>query len=635
LLVAVVGLALVVASIAALEIAAPAGERALGADRSALLRVDQLGYLPGDTKIAYLMAPEPVSGETYAVLDRAGRTIASGPVSAVSRGAWNRSYPAVYPIDFSSARQPGSYRVLVSGPLAARSDWFRIESAAALYRQLVLDGVNFFANQRDGTALAGGTLHLRPSHLHDARAYVFATPRFAPGGSDVIRGQLRRIGGPTNVEGGWFDAGDDLKFTFTASYADDLLFAAARALGNRAPRALSAEARHGIEWLQRMWNPASGLLYLQVGIGSGNETSFFGDHDLWRLPQQDDSDRRRAYRLATAQRPVFEAAPPGALLAPDLAGRVAAAFAFAAQADAAVRRARATAELALARSVYGMADTHPTGTLQTTLPSSYYPESIWHDAMELGATEIVLAEQDLGVARGVSRPYLVQASRWARDYIAGDSGRDTLNLYDVGALAHADLVTAIARAGAPSGLSVTRAGLVADLRAQLAAPARRAASDIFHEGGDYTSFDVDSHTFGFISTEALYRRLTGERTYSAFAGEQRDWLFGSNAWGESFMVGVGTTFPHCMQSQVANLAGSLDGSAPIDLGAVVNGPNGAAIFTGGLGGLQSGMRRCENDGGLAFTGHDSTFVDDVRAWQTDEPALDMTGSAILAAALQQ
>ena len=37
----------------------------------------------------------------------------------------------------------------------------------------------------------------------------------------------------------------------------------------------------------------------------------------------------------------------------------------------------------------------------------------------------------------------------------------------------------------------------------------------------------------------------------------------------------------------------------------------------------------------AFTGHGSRYVDDVRSWQSSEPALDMTGSAIIAAALQQ
>ncbi len=35
-----------------------------------------------------------------------------------------------------------------------------------------------------------------------------------------------------------------------------------------------------------------------------------------------------------------------------------------------------------------------------------------------------------------------------------------------------------------------------------------------------------------------------------------------------------------------------------------------------------------------FDGHGGRYVDDVRAWQTDEPALDMTGAAIIAAAAE-
>ena len=102
------------------------------------------------------------------------------------------------------------------------------------------------------------------------------------------------------------------------------------------------------------------------------------------------------------------------------------------------------------------------------------------------------------------------------------------------------------------------------------------------------------------------------------------------------MVGVGHTFPDCMQHQVANLAGTLDGSRPVDVGAVVNGPNGKGNFEGGLGGFQTGMRHCTSAArGLArFDGHGSRYVDDVRAWQTDEPALDMTGAAVIAAAAQ-
>jgi endoglucanase len=603
-----------------------------------LLRTDQAGYLPTDTKIAYLMATGSLSGETYSVVNSAGTTVAGGTVTTTSRGSWNSAYPDVYPIDFSSVTAAGTYHVVAGGTAGATSDTFQIESAASLYGPLVTDGVNFYQNQRDGSDQASTTLDRQPSHLNDASATVYQTPTFVAnsdgGTGDQISGNLKAVSGagPVNAEGGWFDAGDYLKFTFTASYGDDLLYSAALALGAAAPASLTTEAQYGTTWLNKMWNPSTKTLYLQVGIGEGNETTYYGDHDLWRLPQVDDSDGNSMDYYAAEHRPVFEAAAPGAQIDPDVAGRVAAAFAYAAQDDAlAGDTSGAQTELADATSLYALAKTGDAENddLESALPEAYYPEGIWHDAMELGATEIARAQQDLGDASSVYLPYVTQAATWASDYIKDDSGQDTLNLYDVSAIAHADLITAIAAAGSPSGLAVTSAALIANLKAQVASAASVSASDIFREGGDYTNFDVDSHTFGFISTEALYQRASGDTEYAAFAGEQRDWLLGGNAWGTSFMTGVGTTYPTCMGGQLENL------DSAVDVGAVVNGPNGTGNFDGGLGSLQSGMAKCENDSFTAFTGHGGEYVDDVRSWQSSEPALDMTGSAILAGALQE
>jgi hypothetical protein len=613
----------------------PAG--AAPAAATGQLRVDQVGYLPTDTKTAYLMTTAAVSGEKYQVLDSAGTAVASGTVTTTSRGSWNSAYPDVYPIDFSGVSAEGTYHLVTSGKVSATSDTFQVESAANLYGALVSDGVDFYQNQRDGSNVIAGPLNRKPAHLNDASASVYKDPTFKSGGDgDIITNKtLTKIGGPVDVSGGWFDAGDYLKFTFTASYADDLLYSSALALGSSAPAALTAEAQYGTTWLNKMWNSSTKTLYLQVGIGSGNETTFYGDHDLWRLPQVDDSDSNSMDVYAAKNRPVFEAAAPGAKIDPDVVGRVAAAFAFAAQADATSDPGQAATELANATSLYAMANTSPSGTLASALPTAYYPESIWHDAMELGATEIARAQQDLGDASSTYLPYLTQAATYAADYIKSDSGNDTFNLYDTSALAHTDLVTALNVAGNPAGLAVSSADLIANLKAQVAGAASTAAADIFHEGGDYTNFDVDSHTFGFIATEAMYQKVSGDTEYAAFAGEQRDWLLGDNAWGTSFMVGLGTTFPDCMGSQIPNLSGSTNGSAPIDTGAVVNGPNGTGNFSGGLGGLQSGMKKCENDSYTTFTGHGSEYVDDVRSWQTSEPALDMTGSAIIAGAWQE
>jgi len=103
------------------------------------------------------------------------------------------------------------------------------------------------------------------------------------------------------------------------------------------------------------------------------------------------------------------------------------------------------------------------------------------------------------------------------------------------------------------------------------------------------------------------------------------------------MIGEGAVFPRCPQHQIANLRGGPGGRPPVLTGAVVNGPNDPSLLADGLGDHQDGMVACppgDADPYAAFTGHGSRFADDVRAWQTDEPALDMTGSAILGAALQ-
>ena len=55
--------------------------------------------------------------------------------------------------------------------------------------------------------------------------------------------------------------------------------------------------------------------------------------------------------------------------------------------------------------------------------------------------------------------------------------------------------------------------------------------------------------------------------YAAWEQRWLDDILGSNAWGVSLIVGDGTVYPDCMQHQVANLAGSLDGQPPVLAGA--------------------------------------------------------------------
>jgi endoglucanase len=591
----------------------------------AQLRIDQAGYLRHETKIAILMTSRPAAGARYFVR-RDGRTVISGHVPHADRGAWNATYRHTYAVRFSRLHTRGSYRLVVqSTPRVART--IRIRTMRSLYRRVLVAGVHFDQVQRDGPDVIAGSLDRKPSHLHDAHAIVYRTPHF--NADDAITDpKLYRIGGPTDVAGGWFDAGDFPKFTHTAAFATIILLNAQRELGAAAPRSLVREGRYGLAWLRKMWHGRTKTMLLQVGIGEGTTNGkWIGDHDIWRLPQVDDSDSAPADTYAASHRPVFRAGPPGSPISPNLAGRVAAAFALAAQVEP---HRRAVRDYHRAVAILRLADTaSPPHPLTTVLPNDFYPESTWRDDMELGTAEAALAAQRL---HRPARHWMVSSARFARRYLNNGS-TDTFNLYDTSALADVALVHAM-KGRRVTGLPIRRHGLVAALASQLRGAAKHAKSDPFHTSGDIDEFDVDSHTFGVVASAGWYHQLTGRTTFDKLAAEDRDWLFGTNAWGESFMVGIGTKYPDCMQHQVANLSGSTDGSPPIALGAVVNGPNSKDLFQGGLGGDMEGMRPCAVHGLKRFDGHGSRFIDDVRSWQTDEPALDMTGTAIAAAAAQ-
>jgi hypothetical protein len=90
----------------------------------------------------------------------------------------------------------------------------------------------------------------------------------------------------------------------------------------------------------------------------------------------------------------------------------------------------------------------------------------------------------------------------------------------------------------------------------------------------------------------------------------------------SLVVGAGTTFPRCPHHQVANL------SAEILEGAVVNGPTGARALDSLT--TPPEARACASAGLDAYTGHGARFVDDVAAWPSVEPSIDVTATGLLA-----
>ena len=204
-------------------------------------------------------------------------------------------------------------------------------------------------------------------------------------------GDLHPLGTRIDAEGGWWDAGDYLKFVHASSYTDAMLLSGIRDFPDQMGAGaaangsdFTAEARFGTQWLLKMWDDPSRTLYYQVGIGNGNGQTV-SDHDIWRLPQADDDYRRGdpAFRTSGID-PVFRAGPPGSPISPNLAGRDAAALALCFQVFSESAPDLADRCLIAAEHIFELADTTPTGHLLTAIPFDFYPEEEWRDDLELG-----------------------------------------------------------------------------------------------------------------------------------------------------------------------------------------------------------------------------------------------------------
>lgn len=387
-----------------------------------------------------------------------------------------------------------------------------------------------------------------------------------------------------------------------------------------------------------MWDQRTGVLRYQVGIGNGN-ARVEGDHDAgWRLPQHDETLRVHAGTGAyyVRYRPVFQDGAGGAPISPNLAGRVAAAFGLCAQIFNDSDPVYAHRCLLDGQTLFDRAATRPR-SLVTSTPFDYYPEQQWRDDMELGAAEVFRATATGGEHADLPHPdplyWFAKADGWAQSYMSSHlDGTDTFNLYDVGSLAHVELMAdrALAPAAVVEGMQSDQAAVLGDIRDQLAAAERVARRDPLRIGYAYANDDTVAHLLGLSLQARFYDQIAGTRTYEAFAQRQLDAVLGENAWGVSFVVGAGR-FPLCLHHQVANLSGSLTGRSPLLVGAVVPGPVAARELHGVS--AAEGHRRCPVRGGdpyAQFSGRGAAYRDNVVDDATNEPSDDLAALALLA-----
>ena len=622
---------------------------------AAFVRVNQVGYPANGSKRAYLMASGVETGATFAVKNSGGTTLFSGPIGA-NLGSWSNSYPDVYALDFSTVTAAGTYTITVSGPIAASSPTFKIDSAANVYSNPLANSLFFYQNERDGPNFIASPLRTAAGHVNDQSATVYITPSTNNNGR--FSGDLKPVSPATIIDasGGWWDAGDYLKFVQTTSYTLGLLLIGARDFPNQMGAGSSdftTEGTFGLDWMQHMWDDNNKVLYYQVGIGNGNAQTV-SDHDIWRLPQADDTYNGCTSRYRyICHRPVFISpasvnssgqVQANALISPNLAGRVAADLALCYHTYRTSNTTYANQCLLSAEHIFDLANTAPSGNLLTVIPFSFYPESEWRDDLEWGAVELYFALQGAaGLPTDLPHTdpnyYLQQAAHWANAYITGpNDAADTLNLYDVTGLAHFELYRALTLAGNPNGtgLETNQAALLADLQKQLNKAIAQSGTDPFGFGFPWNTYDTTSHGAGLAVMAAEYTFLNGPALNGGiapadYANRQLANILGANAWGTSLIVNDGSTFPLCMQHQVTNLVPTPPNGPPFLSGAAVEGPNSIAAK-----GTLSGMVACPPNGVDVFAQFNgkAVYKDFVQSYSTVEPAIDLTASSPLAFAWQ-
>jgi endoglucanase len=401
-----------------------------------------------------------------------------------------------------------------------------------------------------------------------------------------------RASKPVDVEGGWHDAGDYIKFVGTTAFVLAVELMALRdhreALGLDGD-ALAAELRWGLDWLLKM--EAGAEPYHQVG-GEG-------DHDPgWRLPEGDTEAPLEAYD----RRPLFRM---GKGRGRNLLGRSAAAFAFGSQVYAR-DSAYAARLLAAAKTTYAQAKAR--GGVQNPDPADFYEERSGDDDLVLGAAALARVTGDVHYAND-AHAFGLKLSREPGTPVSWNS---------------VDAVALLEAARAFPDDSKERTELAHKLEA-LAAPIVDTAEKPVGPGAPF-GYALPSvgngsvaESLGAAATCLAARRLGPNKmaACAVVARRQLHWLLGNNPFGVSFMVGAGQTSPQ-------NVHHSFGQAAHVTIpGAIVGGPTALAEMR------QSGLPPPPKDDPFAIWSTDDLLYEDkADNYICNEPAIDFAAPLV-------
>jgi hypothetical protein len=511
------------------------------------IRVNQVGYLPDDPKVAVLSGPEALSG-TF----RVGEFQAEiGP----DQGAWG-PFAHNYRLDFSAVRGPGRFRVRFG---EVESPEFTVGADA--YAKVPDALLSFMRLQRCGDDPAPGE---PKCHLQDA--------------IDVFTDEK------VDLVGGWHDAADRLKHMITTSYCVGAL---RLVRGEEA----QAEARHGAALVKKL-HPKPDVIYIQIG----DDRDHRPPQTLWHDDQSDYGHGPGGPRSAwpatgKPEGPKYKNASTGKA---SIAGRCAAVMAL-------------MGDVETARSMYKLGLENPGVAMSVpVLAPHYYGESTDLDDMEWGAVELYRATKE--------PQFLAEAVAFADR--AGDNpwmGRDAHGHYEFFPyvnLAHWRLYELVGRD--------VQARLAGYYRTGLERIRDRAMKNPYRIGTPMAWCSTND-VIAFATQARLHETMTGDAQFRGLAAEARDWIFGRNPWGVSFVIGVpeggvASSRPHHMFHRLAKR---------LPVGGLVDGPVTKAIND------SLKFSPFEADPLAPFQSDFAVFHDEFADFSTNEPIIDGTVSLLL------
>jgi hypothetical protein len=250
------------------------------------LRYNQAGYMPDMPKRVVVMSEREIKGTAWRIFGPGGKTAASGKLgTSVCGKTGHTPKPFNYVIDFSGIKTIGAYRLELGKPVLTAPVSLRIDRSP--YAFIIPDAIRYLRVHRSGTE---DTAFHKASHFGDARAILHR-----PKDGKWQSGLWEKAPGAKTVDmqGGWYDAADYIKFTLTTANTTYFLLRAYEVNPSLFSKKYSRsslvdildEATIGLDYLVKAY-PSKDIFIIQV---SGKD-----DHESgWRLPENDTREGKR------------------------------------------------------------------------------------------------------------------------------------------------------------------------------------------------------------------------------------------------------------------------------------------------------------------------------------------------------